>query len=294
MKLHRDCISCLARILDQVSRNLGRDAALNDEVKRRGLAVLHEAFRPDKCPPWLATRLLEEVARLTGDSDPYEDIRQKEMAAAEEIFKRVRPLYGDDFRSCVELAVLGNNLDFFRDVRDLEATLVKEQGRHLSFAVDHIERTRALLCSPANGTVLFLADNAGEVFFDIPLLEKITSLGVRVVYGVKKNPFINDLTWADLERNGLLPQIPGALSTGTGALLDLPSLSAVFRKELEGCDLVFSKGQANYECLGELPLKKKVFYLLKAKCRPISEALGVPLGSYVALLHDGSEPEGST
>lgn len=289
MKLHRDCISCLGRIVDYISKDVVQDPHVKWEVERLKQTVLQESFRPDKCPPWLATHVLEAVAALTGDSDPYQRVRQQEMAAAKEIFTRIRPLYGDDFRTCVELAVLGNNLDFFRDTSDLEATLVKQQGRHLNFAIDHIERAESLINSLKNGVILFLADNAGEVFFDIPLLERITSLGARAVYGVKNRPFINDLTWADLERAGLLSQIPGVLSTGGGAILDLASLSPVFRKELEACDLVVSKGQANYECLSELPIKKKIFYLLKAKCQPIGKALNIPVNSYGVLLADPSE-----
>jgi len=216
------------------------------------------------------------------------------MAAAQKIYRRISSLFGGDFTSCVELAVLGNNLDFFRDTRDLEAVLIEEHGRRPNFYIDHIERAQSVLNSLKNGSVLFLADNAGEVFFDIPLMENINSLGAKVVYGVKDKPFLNDLTWADLEEFGILSQIPRVMSTGTAAILDLQSLSEAFRQELETCDLIISKGQANYECLSELPIKRNIFYLLKAKCQPISRALNVPLNSHVALLAETSVKENST
>jgi uncharacterized protein with ATP-grasp and redox domains len=229
---------------------------------------------------------------MTGDPDPYLSVRQREMAAAKKVFERIRPLYGDDFRSGVALAVLGNNLDFFRSTEDLEASLSDEPGKHLTFYIDHIDRTERKLDSLKKGAVVFLADNSGEVFFDRPLLEKITSLGIKVSYGVKERPFVNDLTWNDLERTGMLSQIPGVVSTGSGAFLDLSCLSRDFRERLETCDLIISKGQANYECLSELTMEKDRLYLLKAKCKPICRTLHVPLGSHVAFLAEISKDQG--
>ena len=288
MKAHRDCIPCLDRMVDQIARSVGQDPDMRDKVVRLGEALLREGYRPDRCAPWLTSYVLDQIALKTGNPDPYQKIRQKEMAVAEEVFKRIRPRYGDDFRSAVELAVLGNNLDFFRGTAELESTLSKQRGDRLRFYIDHIDRTEKKLKSSKSGSIVFLADNAGEFFFDTPLVERVTAMGIEVVYGVKERPFINDLTWNDLERNGMLSQIPRVLSTGTGALLDLSSLSAAFREQWDACDLIISKGQANYECLTEFPIEKDVFYLLKAKCQPMRAMLRVPLHSYVALLVEPS------
>ncbi len=284
MKLQSECIACLGRIIDYISENLSQDSHEKHQLARLKRTVLEEGFRPDKCPPWLTTQILEGASAVTGEIDPYRRVRHEEMAVAEKIFGLIRPLYGSDFRSCVELAVLGNNLDFYRDTGDLESAVVRQGGRRLSFSIDHIDNAGAIMTSLRGKVVLFLADNAGEAFFDLPLIENITNMGVKATYGVKEKPFINDLTLADLERVGMLPRIPKVLSTGGGAILDLPSLSPAFRKELEACDLIISKGQANYECLSELLINKRVLYLLKAKCHVISRTLGVPLDTYVALL----------
>jgi hypothetical protein len=48
--------------------------------------------------------------------------------------------------------------------------------------------------------------------------------------------------------------------------------------------LVLAKGMGYWETLSELPAQGKVFYLLKAKCKPVADSLGVALNSYVALL----------
>ena len=284
MKLDRQCITCLERMVDQIAENTGADSDLGREVLRSGRAMLREKYRPDKPPPWLAAEVSGAIAAMTGQSDLYHRFKQKEMRAAQEIFRSIRPMYGDDFRSSVELAVVGNNLDFFRDPKVLRDALIREGGRPLDFAIDHIRETERLVGSLEKGSVVFLPDNAGEAFFDVPLVRKLASLGLKVVYGVKEKPFLNDLTVADLELLDMPPQIARVQSTGTGAILDLESLSPAFRRELNACDLVVSKGQANYESLTELPVGKRILYLLKVKCQPLSNTLHVPVSSHVALL----------
>jgi hypothetical protein len=49
----------------------------------------------------------------------------------------------------------------------------------------------------------------------------------------------------------------------------VPSL----RKELEGSDMIISKGMANFEYLSDECLPK-VAYLLRTKCRPVADAIG--------------------
>ena len=284
MKLDKKCIQCLERMVDQIAENAGADSDLGREVLRSGRTMLREKYRPDRPPPWLATEVSRAIGAMTGQSDLYRRSKQKEMRAAREVFRRIRPMYGDDFRSSVELAVVGNNLDFFRDPKVLSDTLIKEGGRPLDFAIDHIRETECLVSSLDKGSVVFLPDNAGEAFFDVPLVTKLASLGLKVVYGVKEEPFLNDLTVADLELLDMPPQIARIQSTGTGAILDLESLTPAFRRELNACDLVISKGQANYESLTELPVGKTTLYLLKVKCQPLSDKLRVPVSSYVALL----------
>ena len=284
MKLDRQCIGCLERMVDQIAENTGADSDLGREVLRSGRAMLREKYRPDRPPPWLAAEVSEAIAAMTGQSDLYHRSKGKEMMGAQEVFRSIRPLYGDDFRSAVELAVVGNNLDFFRDSKVLRDALIREGGRPLDFAIDHIRETERLVGSLKNGSVVFLSDNAGEAFFDAPLVKKLASLGLAVVYGVKEKPFLNDLTVADLEPLDMMRQIARIQSTGTGAILDLESLSPAFRRELNACDLIVSKGQANYESLTELPVGQRILYLLKVKCQPLSDTLHVPVNSHVALL----------
>jgi len=102
---------------------------------------------------------------------------------------------------------------------------------------------------------------------------------------VKESPVQNDITRADLEKFGLARELPRVITTGTDTPgVDMDMASEEFKAEFEAADLVLAKGMGYWETLSELPPQGKVFYLLKAKCKPVADSLGVTLNGYVALL----------
>jgi hypothetical protein len=129
-----------------------------------------------------------------------------------------------------------------------------------------------------------LADNAGEVFFDLPLVKRLEGYA-PVTYVVKKSPVQNDITLSDLKKFGLDKELPGVITTGTDTPgVDMAMASDEFKSEFEAADLVLAKGMGYWETLSELKPLGKVFHLLRAKCKPVADSLGVELNSYVALL----------
>ena len=133
-------------------------------------------------------------------------------------------------------------------------------------------------------TILYLADNAGEPYFDLPLVKWMKRFA-QVTYVVKPSPVQNDLTLDDVRRSGLEADLGRVTSTGVASPGVVFSLaSAQFKREFESADLVFAKGMGHYEALSELSPEGRIFHCLKAKCQPVADSLGVPLNSYVAIL----------
>ncbi len=132
--------------------------------------------------------------------------------------------------------------------------------------------------------ILYLTDNAGEIGFDSLLITAVREMGVTVNLVIKKDPFFEDTTMKDalffsmdklveniFTVNGFF--IPGRTKS---------RLSDIFKES----DLVIAKGTGNYEALrGELR-GKKVIYLLKVKCRPISADISVPIGTFVVKVEE--------
>jgi hypothetical protein len=184
----------------------------------------------------------------------------------------------DEFRNCLQLAAAANAIDFFREPDSVKDDIKKP----VTFALDDSEQLHRRLTKADK--VLYLADNAGELYFDLPLVTWMRK-SARVVYVVKPEPVQNDLTLEDIRGTGLDEEFGEVISTGTaspGVVLSLAS--AEFRREFEAADLIFAKGMGHYEALSELPGQGKFFYCLRAKCKPVADSLGVSLNSYVAML----------
>jgi uncharacterized protein with ATP-grasp and redox domains len=233
----------------------------------------------------IATNIHDRIIKeITGNHDPYRAIKEKEMSIARELYPELplrakrSNLYEDDFTGHLRLAAAANTIDFFR-----EPNLIKDVVRKaVILAVDDLERFEARLKSA--GKVLYLADNAGEIYFDLPLLKYMRRFG-DVIYVVKPSPVQDDVTLEDVKEAGLESEFGRVMTTGIASPgVIFASASDEFRREFESADLIFAKGMGHYESLSELPPEGKFFYCLKAKYGPVANSMGVPLNSYVAML----------
>ena len=158
----------------------------------------------------------------------------------------------------------------------------------LSFYHDDVAALETFLSNDPK-LVLYLTDNAGEVYFDLPLYEHIRKRTDRTVLVVKGGPALNDLTRAELEEAKLEDQFDEVADTGTdGAGVDWGYVSEAFLDLVGAADLVLAKGMANFESLISHSLLAPVFFLFKAKCGPIQDYLEAPAGSYWALWRENN------
>lgn len=278
MKIVRECYECLRRLARQVAELSTDDEDLRAKALETGLKVVENNFSYDEISIAIATEIHRAVRELTGNPDPYRGMKDEEMRMSRKLIEEIGPAYADDFAGRLVLSTLGNAIDFFKEFDSIR----EDMGRGVHFRRDDSAQFRERL--EQAGDVLFLADNAGEVFFDLPLVNWMQRFA-RVTYVVKESPVQNDLTVDDLRRCGLEEEIGAVMTTGCpvpGVIFSLASDE--FKREFESASLILAKGMAYYEALTELPADARVLHCLKAKCQPVADSLGVPLDSYVAVL----------
>lgn len=278
VKVSVQCRQCLERLIYQAAEIATSHPQLRAEASQAGLAILERTFSYDKTAPEIATECHRAIKKFTGNHDPYRKMKTEEIRTAERLFTEIRPKYGDDLDSCVRLATLGNTIDFFKN----PAAVAEQMKRPVDFGVDHMDEFEDKLTKAQK--ILYLADNAGECFFDLPLLRKMREM-TQVIYVVKGFPVQNDITLEELAEAGLETAMAPVIGTGSDAVgIDLSSCSPQFKHEFETADLVFAKGMGHYETLSELPVDGKIVHCLMAKCQPIADSLSVPLDSYIIML----------
>ncbi|MCJ7521683.1 MAG: ARMT1-like domain-containing protein [Dehalococcoidia bacterium] len=278
MKATEECRYCLEGLLRQATGLATEEPELRAKVIKAGLSFLDREFSTDKTSIAVATPLHRLVRDMTGNADPYSGIKEAEWEMAAEVRESLKEDPEGGLKKCLIYAVRGNSIDFFKDLKEI----MEGMTGPVEFTIDDSNELERKLNGAAN--ILYLADNAGEEPFDLPLVRLLETFA-PVTYVVKKSPVQDDIALSDLEKFGIVDELPRVISTGTDTPgVDMEMASDEFKAEFTAADLVLAKGMGFWETLSELPGRGKVFHLLKAKCRPVADSLGVPLNSYVACL----------
>ena len=280
MKTYLDCIPCFVRQALEAARMVSADAAIHERVLREVLRWSSE-MDMSQPPPAMGQRIHRLIRALTGVDDPYRPARERQNRMALLLLSEMREeiaAAADSFAMAVRLAIAGNVIDMGVNGQvneaDVRASLRQALDEPFSGDLEGFRRSVA-----EAGSILYLADNAGEIVFDRLLIEQMGP--ARVTLAVRGGPVINDATRADARAAGL----PGSLeivdngSDAPGTLL--PDCSDEFRRCFAAADMVVAKGQGNYETLSRE--RRGIHFLFKAKCPMIAEHAGVALGAHVLL-----------
>ena len=129
-------------------------------------------------------------------------------------------------------------------------------------------------------SILYLADSAGEVVFDLLFIEQlVTNYDKNVIYVVKGKPVLIDALVEDAIYCGI-NNFAKIISCGA----DCPGVvlkycSPEFIRLFNEAEMIISKGQGNYGALSEE--KNPLFFLLIAKCPIIAKHIGCDTGDFV-------------
>ena len=284
MKLKSACYECLSRLARQAAELATDDPILRQRAFNKAIRILDDEFSYNQLSIVIAAKIHKAIIEVAGNRDPYREMKEKEMALARALYPQLLAraswtnLQRDQFHTYLELAAAANAIDFFR----APELISEEMKQAVNFAIDDSESFFTKL--EVASKVLYLADNAGELYFDLPLVTWMKQFA-RVIYAVKPSAVQDDLTLEDVRRSGLEPMFGEVISTGVASPGIVFSLASTeFKQEFDSADLVFAKGMGHYEALSELPPQGRFFYCLKAKCQPVANSLGVLVNSYVAML----------
>jgi len=179
----------------------------------------------------------------------------------------------DPLLTAIRIAVAGNVIDMgvhkeFDIMKDIQKILIQD------FAIFDYEAFKQQLID--SETVLYIGDNAGESVFDRLLIETIKK---PVIFAVREIPIINDVIMEDAVASGL-SEVAKIISSGSRAPgTILHQCTDVFLELFSNVDMIISKGQGNFESLSSV--KRKIFFLLKAKCEVIADHLNVKEDSII-------------
>lgn len=239
-------------------------------------------------PPHVGEKIYGMVSELSGNPDPFREQKKEQNRVAQQLLPWMREtlaLAGDPLEMAVRLSIAGNVVDpGAQESFDLERSVMKAVDSEGSLESYPALREKV----KGAGSILFIADNCGEVVFDRVLIETMLEMSdASITVAVRDKPIINDVTRTEAAEVGL-DDFCRVISSGMempGTYL--PRCSDEFLKIFESADLVIAKGQGNWETLEDCD--RELFFLLQAKCRAVAEVYDCEVGQPL-LIH---KPAGS-
>lgn len=274
MKPMPECRGCLEKLVHQTITLATHDKILRKEALDASFTIIADLFPQNIAPADIATVFHRKIKEITANPDPFSEFKRREIDHARNLYQALKEEATHDLDTLIKFSVKGNALDFFRSNEEI----LRDFHSEIRFAINHIDILRSRLKQDTK--VLFLADNAGECFFDLPLVRFLDNSGIKVIYVVKGAPSQNDITARDLEISGLNGAFPEIIDNGTDVVgLHLSEANEIFLKAYDNADIIIAKGMGHYETMGDI-IDDRLFFLLKAKCRPVAASVGVSHESY--------------
>ena len=284
MKMKDQCLPCL---VNQVIKVADITQAPDREALYRKIFTFLAQLDFQKTNPEVIGETFAILKSHLKNDDPYYEVRKYYNMLLMDMSESIEEHIGSDeypFYQAVKYAVIGNIIDFNPIYNRTMEEIMKfiNDAEHLAFTINHVNALQKDIQEAK--TLLYLGDNCGEICLDKLLIKQIKkeNPNLKVYFGVRGAAVVNDSVEADAYDVGI-DEYAAIISNGDYALgTVLERTSEAFRKIFESADVVIAKGQANYECLSEYE-KKKIYFLLMAKCQVIANDIGVGTNSLVCL-----------
>jgi hypothetical protein len=276
--------SCYSCIMDRAKFEC--DLLFSEEDSKKGAMeelVDFMALHKGVVPSVVGNEREEIMKRRSRNPDPYREMKAKSNRVATCLLPLAKRFYDeseDKLEALIRIAAAANSMEWGVKGHDFDVDSFEDvffETLNEKFDGDLEEARRRI---NRFEKILYLTDNAGEVVFDLFVIERLLEMGKRVVIGPKTGPILNDVTADELEAMTSLPIEPTGPVIGLSLEKVRPELLGLLRDESR---LVIAKGMGNFETMTEFDefLSGRLIYVMRAKCEPVSMTVGVPQGTLV-------------
>ena len=286
MKTYLDCIPCFFRQALAAARISSADEIIQRHVLN-SVALMIPDLALNATPPEIAQQVYQVVYEITGSRDPYHEVKMRANESAMSCYSRMKDTVhysNEPLQTACKLSIAGNDIDLGAkdDFGSIEA-LIEDS---LAFELDQDNYAKFKKSIENASLIMYIGDNAGEAVFDRILIEQVIQLNKsKIVFVVRENPIINDVTFDDAIKVGL-NKVATIISSGSDAPATILSqCSSKMLSLYHSADVIISKGQGNYESLSGMP--ENIFFLLKVKCPVIARDSGFDVGSFILTSFNG-------
>ncbi|HEX7468328.1 MAG TPA: ARMT1-like domain-containing protein, partial [Methanobacterium sp.] len=217
MKVHYECAACFLRQTREALDLATDNESLKMDITEKVVKIVSENFREGAVSNFIGTEVHRTIKEETGNNDPYIKEREISNDIALDFLPQVEKILREEnnLKDYIKVAIAGNVIDFGAlglDV-DMESLIMNTMKKDPT--IDATEDIKEEL--KRSKTVLYLADNIGEIVFDKLLINKINEYDVDVTVALKEEPILNDACVDDALKIGL-DKLAKLTSTGTDSI----------------------------------------------------------------------------
>ncbi|MCQ1535658.1 DUF89 domain-containing protein [Methanosarcina sp. KYL-1] len=289
MKMNPRCTYCLLSRVHFQSKLSTDDEDLISKTLHECLGVMNKHYHPEAVSASVATKVHRKCYEILEDNDPYAVTKKlinqaslKVLPFAREKIYEGNPDDGELFKRAVLASVIANYFDF--GIMGFDASEDKFESAFMKFFeqgldVDDTPKMLGLL-----EDVVYIADNCGEILFDMFVFDVIKKLGGKITLVVRGGPILTDVTMEEVREFEIDTKVDKVITTGSNAVgVLIEEAPEELLKAMKDATLIISKGMANYETLSEHNFGP-IAYMLLTKCECVAEDMGLEEGFAVAKL----------
>lgn len=278
-----ECYECQLKNYEKILDSLKLKNKKKSEIFSE-IVDLASEFKNDSNPLNLTHSIYNFLKKHSNIEEHFNVIKDKSNQVALNHLK----YFGKEIKKSKDLffekmkySILGNIIDYgIPGQSEIDFENEFNSLQNYEFGVNHYKDLLKDLEKSKN--LLYFADNAGEIIFDIYFIEEVEKLfpDLKVFLVVRSGDIINDISINDIHKLGYDGEILDSGSFTPGIMTS--NVSNEFLKLMKNADIIISKGQGNYEglcCENEF----NIYFLFVAKCQLVADEIGVDKGNLVVL-----------
>lgn len=277
MQFDAHCIDCLMKRQFRLAMEQG-DGRLADLYLRDVMRIILDA--PEGvAAPWLAGAFSKAFEKYWPGVDAYEKLKKDSNDLILGMLPEIRSIVEgapDPLQMALKFSRTGNFLDFGILTPDIAHRALWEAiSATPEEALDRDVYAALVSDLDKAKSILILGDNAGEIVFDLLLVEQLQKRfpDLAITYCVRGEKVLNDATREDAAYVGM-DKLCHVIDNGSAISgTQLPYLGKQLQEVFDTADVILSKGSGNFECLAGCG--KNIYYVFMCKCARVAKLLGV-------------------
>jgi len=285
MKTSLMCMECNVSQVIKVSKLLNVSKEKQETAVKRIFKELSKVSYDKSNPEIMGEVTWKVMSEVFGNDNPYKEVKEIYNTLLMRMYSDLEQLINGSENKldlALKMAVIGNVIDFAARHKFSKVELLDriKKVNEIDFAIDYRESLWKKLNTCKQ--LLYIGDNCGEIVLDKLFIQTIKEFypNIKVYFGVRGKPIINDVTFEDAEQVKM-SEVATVISSGVaypGTVLSKSSKE--FNNIFNESEVVIAKGQGNYESLSD-DKRKGLFLVLLAKCSYIANSIGVHKMDYI-------------